>query len=57
MKTLKEKEGWLNKQIRKLYNFNYESLSETEAESAYQRERFDKNNLSEDDIDRICADI
>ena len=55
MKTIKENGGKSNKADRKIVGFNYTKMSNARSETKDQKERFDKNNLSENDIDKIWA--
>ena len=55
MKTTKGNMEKLNKPAGKFYNFNYEVILKTEGERRKPKERFDKDHLSEEDMDRILA--
>ena len=55
MKTININIGSLKEPAGKHYSFNYEVMPKTEGDRGKKKERFDKNNLSEDDIDKIWA--
>jgi len=55
MKTLKNGEGSLPKPARKIYGFKYKVIPEYRGERREQKGKFDKNCLSETDMDEILA--
>ena len=57
MNAFKDQEETLCKTVRKLYQYNLEAIARHEGRIRHQNEWFDKDNLSEDDIDRIWADV
>jgi len=55
MKTLKNSEGTRQKPDRKTFNLKYKVISGSKAEGRKQDEKFDKDCLSETDMDEILA--
>jgi len=55
MKTTSEKRETKNKLPKKRSNVNYEVIFKTQDYRSTLKLRFDKNNISEDDLDRIMA--
>ena len=55
MKAFSAKKEVLIRPVRVLYHFNSEVFVRSDNELRRQQERFDKNSLSEADVDEIMA--
>ena len=55
MKVMNIEEGFSFKSVKNLQKYNYEVMYTAGIEEENPPDRYDKNNLSEHDIDRIWA--